>query len=134
MRVFVDTNVWVSAIASPGLCDELLKRLFRSHEVLGSELVWRELETVLVRKLRFSPQEVGAARAMFSESGLLADVPEPRGDNDARLVAAATAGHADLFATGDKRVLEWGPSGSMRIVSPRDAWIVLFEPHLGPGA
>lgn len=130
MRVFVDTNVWVSAIASPGLCDDLLKQLFGSHEVLGSELVWRELESVLVRKLGFSPQEIAAARAMFNESGLLADVPEPRKDSDARLVTAAAAGGAHLFVTGDKRVIEWSTSGSMRIVSPRDAWIILFEPQL----
>lgn len=130
MRIFVDTNIWVSAIATPGLCDELLKQLFRSHEVLASELVWREFETVLVRKLRFTPQEVAAARAMFGEGVLLADVPVSRGDNDTRLVAAASAGKADLFVTGDKRVLEWDASGSMRIVSPRDAWIRLFEPHL----
>jgi hypothetical protein len=32
--------------------------------------------------------------------------------------------------SGDKRVLEWGTSGSMRIVSPREAWIILFEPQL----
>lgn len=130
MRIFVDTNIWVSAIATPGLCDELLKQLFRNHEVLASELVWRELETVLVRKLRFAPQEVAVARAMFDEGILLADVPVSRGDNDTRLVAAASAGMADLFVTGDKRVLEWNASGSMRIVSPRDAWIRLFEPHL----
>jgi len=130
MRVFVDTNVWVSAIASPGLCDGLLKRLFAGHEVLGSELVWRELASVLARKLRFSQQEIALAREMFSEAIQLADVVEPRKDSDARLVAAAVAGGADLFATGDKRVLEWGKSGSMRIVSPRDAWIILFEPQL----
>jgi|PersoiStandDraft_1058852.scaffolds.fasta_scaffold58427_1 putative PIN family toxin of toxin-antitoxin system len=130
MRVFLDTNIWVSAIASPGLCDELLKQLFRSHEVLGSELVWSELASVLAHKLGFSPQEIDAARAMYSEAIQLADVAKPRKDSDARLVAAAAAGGADLFATGDKRVLEWGTSGSMRIVSPRDAWIILFEPQL----
>lgn len=130
MRVFVDTNVWVSAMASPGLCDELLKQLFASHEVLGSELVWRELAMVLVRKLEFSPREIDAARAMFSEATQLADVSVPRKDSDARLVAAAVAGGADLFATGDRRVLGWRASGSMRIVSPREAWIILFEPQL----
>lgn len=130
MRVFVDTNVWVSAIASPGLCEELLKQLFSSHEVLSSELVQRELESVLVRKLRFSRQEINAALGMFGETSLLADVSAPRNDSDARLVTAAAAGGAHLFVTGDKRVLEWGASGSMRIVSPRDAWIILFEPQL----
>lgn len=130
MRVFVDTNVWVSAIASPGLCEELLKQLFSTHEVLGSELVRQELESVLVRKLRFSRQEVAAALTLCGETSLLADVAVPRKDSDVRLVAAALAGGAHLFVTGDKRVIEWGKSGSMRIISPRDAWIILFEPQL----
>ena len=45
-------------------------------------------------------------------------------------VVAALAGNAELFVTGDRRVLEWSASGPMRIVSPRNAWIILFEPHL----
>jgi hypothetical protein len=44
--------------------------------------------------------------------------------------AAAVAAGAELFVTGDKRVLEWIASGSMRIASPRQAWIMLFEPQL----
>ena len=44
--------------------------------------------------------------------------------------AAAVAAGAELFVTGDKRVLEWAASGTMRIVSPRQAWIILFEPQL----
>lgn len=59
MRVFVDTNVWVSAIASPGLCDDLLKQLFGSHEVLGSELVWRELESASSGRTTFGASGLG---------------------------------------------------------------------------
>jgi hypothetical protein len=32
--------------------------------------------------------------------------------------------------TGDKQVLEWKQSGKLRIVTPREAWIMLFAPHL----
>lgn len=130
MRVFLDTNVWVSAIASPGLCEDLLKQLFSRHEVLGSDLVWTEFEAVLIGKLAFSPLEIRPVRTMYGDAIRLDDVLEPRKDNDARLVAAAAAGGAELFVTGDRRVRDWGKSGSMRIVSPREAWIILFEPHL----
>lgn len=130
MKVFLDTNVWVSAIATPGLCDDLLKQLVGSHEVLGSDLVWAEIEAVLIGKLGFSAQEIRLVRAMYGDAVRLDDVPEPRKDNDARLVAAAAAGGAELFVTGDRRVREWGKSGAMGIVSPREAWIILFEPHL----
>ena len=92
MRVFVDTTVWVSAIACPGLCDELLKQLFRNHEVLGSELVWTEVAAVLARKLGFAQHEIDAALAMYSETIQVADVSAPRKDSDVRLVAAAANG------------------------------------------
>ncbi len=130
MRVFLDTNVWFSAVATPGLCEVLVKQLFEANEVLGSELVWAELSDLLVRKLRFSSEEIALARAMFDEVELISDVPDPSDDNDARLVAAAVAASADLFVTGDKRVLGWKQSGTLRIVTPREAWIILFAPHL----
>lgn len=58
------------------------------------------------------------------------DVAEPADDNDARLVAAAVTTGADIFVTGNKRVLGWKQSGTLRIVTPREAWIILFAPHL----
>jgi predicted nucleic acid-binding protein len=66
MKVFLDTNVWLSAIIFPGLCESLVMAC-------------------------------------------------------ARLVAAAVTAGADLFVSGDKRVLEWIASGSLRIASPRQA-------------
>ncbi len=130
MKIFLDTNVWFSAVATPGLCEGLVKQLFEEHEVLGSALVWEELSGLLVRKLRFSSDELAIAQAMFEEAEQTPDVPDPADDNDARLVAAASTAGADLFVTGDKRVLEWKPSGTVRIVTPRAAWIILFAPHL----
>jgi putative PIN family toxin of toxin-antitoxin system len=130
VRVFLDTNVWFSAVATPGLCELLVKQLFEANEVLGSDLVWTEFSGLLVRKLRFSSEEIAIAHAMFDAVESIADVPDPADDNDARLVAAALAAGADLFVTGDKRVLEWRQSGTLRIVTQREAWIILFAPHL----
>lgn len=131
MKVFLDTNVWFSAVATPGLCELLVKQLFEANEVLGSELVWSELSHLLGRKLKFTNEEITLAYAMFDEIEWIADVADPADDNDARLVAAAVAAGADLFVTGDKRVLAWERSGNLRIVTPRVAWITLFAPHLG---
>ncbi|MDI1268726.1 MAG: hypothetical protein PSV40_06430 [Polaromonas sp.] len=43
--------------------------------------------------------------AVWQEAQLIDDAPEPANNNDARLVAAATAAGMRLFVTGDKRVL-----------------------------
>jgi len=126
VKVFFDSNVLLSATIFPGLCDELLLRCAKSETVLTSVLVRTEAHAVLARKF---PRRV-AAPAVFDtvwqEALCIDDVSEPVGDNDARLVAAAAAADADLFVTGDRRVLDWKSAGPMRIVSPREAWVILF--------
>lgn len=126
MRVFLDTNVWFSAMATQGICEILVERLAQSHSTLTSNLIWTELSGLLVRKLHFSPEEITQAKSVLDELEWIADSDDPADDNDRRLLAAAI----DLFVTGDKRVLEWKTAGPMRIVTPREAWITLFAPHL----
>ena len=96
--------------------------------LLTSPLVRQEAHQVLAGKFprrRDAPALFDVSR---SEALCVADVPDPADDNDARLVAAAASAGAELFVTGDRRVLEWIASGSMRIASPRQAWIILFGP------
>lgn len=130
MKVFLDTNVWLSATIFSGLCEELLLQCAGRGCLLSSELVRTEAHEVLLRKF---PQ-VPNACAMFDEAWqsarIIPDVAEPADDNDRRLVTAAAAVGAALFVTGDKRVLGWRSrkraTGMMQIVSPRAAWGVLF--------
>jgi predicted nucleic acid-binding protein len=130
VKIFLDTNVWVSALMAPGICEDLLFAVCRQGIAMSSPLVWEELVVVLQRRVKASEYAVKVARLLWLDTIRIADTPGPAHDPDARLAAAAAAAGADLFVTGDKRVIEWGMSGSMRIVSPRDAWIILFEPQL----
>ena len=50
MRIFLDTNVLASAIATRGLCTELLEGIIINHELLTSKEVLRELQRVLSQK------------------------------------------------------------------------------------
>ena len=51
MKVFFDTNVWLSAAVFPGLCAELLLALDGAgHRLLSSALVRQEAHEVLRRK------------------------------------------------------------------------------------
>jgi predicted nucleic acid-binding protein len=126
--VFPDTNVWLSATLFPGLCESLIVECADRGWLISSALVRREAHAVLERKFPHVPD----ARRMFDrawrEARRVADAPPAAEDNDARLVAAASAAGASLFVTGDKRVLRWHRSGEMRILAPRDAWTMLFSP------
>jgi len=93
---------------------------------LTTQLVQVEAHEVLERKFPQLPK----SRALFDDIWAVAkcvpDVDEPADDNDVRLVRAASLAGAGVFVTGDKRVLTWGRESDMQILSPRDAWVLLF--------
>lgn len=130
MKVFLDTKVWLSAVIFSGLCEELLVQCAERSCLLSSVLVQTEAHEVLRRKFPRTPNACALFDTSWQLAQLLMDVDEPRDDNDQRLVTAAASGGADLFVTGDKRVLAWqqvaAPHGVLRIVSPRDAWVLLM--------
>lgn len=130
MKVFLDTNVWLSATIFSGLCEELVLQCTEKGWLISSALVQTEAHEVLSRKFPQAPQAAALFDTVWQAAVLIPDLAEPVDDNDRRLIAAAAAAAADLFVTGDKRVLGWRAvkraHGVMQIVSPRTAWAVLF--------
>lgn len=127
MKVFFDTNVWLSALVFPGLCAELLATVNESeHELLTSKLIQSETIAVLERKFASHVQAIQLFNILWANTLCVPDIIEPKDDADARLVAAAAQAGVELFVTGDQRVLGWHPKDNMAIVSPREAWAKLF--------
>lgn len=126
-KVFFDTNVWLSAAVFPGLCAELLLALDAAgHRLLTSALVRAEAHDVLQRKFTRHSAALERFDALWACAACVPDVAEPPDDADARLVGAARCAGAEVFVTGDQRVLGWdAPEATMRIVSPRGAWGML---------
>jgi predicted nucleic acid-binding protein len=77
------------------------------------------------------PQSQALFDVIWSEATCVQDLDEPADDNDVRLVRAASLAGAEVFVTGDKRVLSWGCEGNMQILSPRNAWMQLFAGNDG---
>lgn len=126
MKVFLDTNVWLSATVFSGLCEALLLECADRGWLVTSPLVREEAHAVLRRKFPHLPQATALFDAAWHEASLVEDASGPLDDNDARLIATAQAAGASWFITGDKRVLGWeGPAG-LRIATPREAWAALF--------
>jgi putative PIN family toxin of toxin-antitoxin system len=127
MKVFLDTNVLVSAVATRGLCADVLREVLLSHQLLVSADLLKELEKVLREKIEL-PQpllseyvEFIQQDARFSESSPLQKVPV-KDKPDIPILSAALNGGADLFVTGDRELLDLEGLGNMEIVSPRAFW------------
>jgi len=127
LKVFFDTNVLASGIATRGLCSELLESVIHDHELLTCQPVLRELERVLTEKLRL-PEAVVAgflsllkAEATVVESRKIPSIPIKDAD-DIRILACAVVGKADVFVTGDKELLDLRKIEDLTVVSPRELW------------
>ena len=130
MRVFLDTNVLVSAFATRGLCADLLELVLLQHELVVSRSMLRELERALRLKVKLPARDAVAISEFLSdqaaqllESSQPAAVPIDA--DDAVVLGDAADGHAEVFVTGDAKVLAIGRYGDLEIVSPRAFWEVL---------
>ncbi|MBE3110998.1 MAG: putative toxin-antitoxin system toxin component, PIN family [Acidobacteria bacterium] len=127
MRVFLDTNVIVSAVATRGLCADVFREVLVRHQLIISETLIDEVRNVLQGKIGVPPEFVSDVLTLLREGSLLSK-PSPAVDlpihdpEDKALISAALNGGADLFVTGDREILELSGSGTMEIVSPRMFW------------
>lgn len=127
MRVFLDTNVLASALATRGLCADLFESVLAEHDLLTSTAVLVELRRILASKFRLPADLVEAYIALIEVSAepitgaveLTRPVPDP---DDAPILAAALAVNAGCFVTGDKAFLDLGEVAGMPIQSPRQFW------------
>ena len=127
MRVFLDTNVLASAAATRGLCADVLREVFASHELLTSAQVLRELRRVLRSKFGVDQDLVDDFISLMRQDTVLARPGEPPGveiqdQDDVPILSAAISAGADAFVTGDKELLAIGRIEKLAILSPRQFW------------
>jgi len=127
MRVVLDANVYISALLVGRGCEEILT-LGRTGviQVLSSPEIIDEVASVLRRKFHWSPADI---RPFLDEASDLcrmipfdpAEVEFPADPADAKILACAVAGKADVIVTGDKKhLLPLKKYRGIPIVSPAE--------------
>ena len=127
MRVFLDTNVLVSALTTRGLAADVFRLVLSEHELLTGEVNLRELRRVLRQKMRVPVPYIEEAVSLLREQTV---IPRPaaaieiklRDADDKWVLASAVAGGADVLVTGDKDLLDLGQAAPMPILAPRAFW------------
>ena len=127
MRVFLDTNVIVSALTARGLSADVFRLVLAEHELLTGEVNLKELRRVLRLRMRVPAGAVKAAEELLREHTVVPTPKEPldievRDPDDQWVLASAVAGSADVLITGDKDLLSLSPAAPLRILSPRAFW------------
>ena len=127
MKVFVDTNVLVAAVATRGLCADVFRAVLASHELVVSQQVLDEVRRVLRVKLGVRPGPVADFIRLLEQEAEVAPPARLPGielndQDDLPILGAAVAARTDVFVTGDRELAELGTVEGMRVVSPRQFW------------
>jgi putative PIN family toxin of toxin-antitoxin system len=127
VRVFLDTNVLVSAFATRGLCADVFELVLLEHDLVLGRQVVQELEKTLRTKLKLPAARAKAIVDFVSgeaaQTIVQARPVDARADPaDARVLGEALAGNAALFVTGDAALLKLRAIENLEIVSPRGFW------------
>ena len=134
MRVFLDTNVLVSAVATRGLCADVLREVLISHQLIVSAKLFKELDRVLSKKLNIPSDLILEFIEMLRQDSHFSapvDMPDVniQDKDDMAILSAALNGKVDIFITGDNELLDLSKVENMEIVSPRLFWEKLKAPR-----
>jgi putative PIN family toxin of toxin-antitoxin system len=134
MKVFLDTNVLVSAVAARGLCADVLREVLVSHQLVVSDQLFEELKKVLSNKLKVPPNLISEFIEILQQDSHLSTPSAKleiyiKDQDDLSILSAALEGSADIFITGDNELLDLKKVGHMDIVSPRSFWEKLKAQH-----
>lgn len=131
MRLVLDTNIFISALISPGgIPDRILSAWTLGEvEVVTSQEQIAELSDVLSRdKMRRWIEQIDANTLLTNIDtrtmivGTIPNVDYSSDPDDNLIIATAIAGEAELLVTGDKsHLLSLGTIEGIQIVSPKAA-------------
>lgn len=127
MRVFLDTNVLVSALTARGLSADIFRLILTEHELLTGEVNLKELRRVLRQRMGVPAAQVNAVEELLREQTVTPKPFKPldiklRDPDDNWVLASAIAGTADVLVTGDKDLLSLGEAEPLPILDPRAFW------------
>lgn len=131
MRVFLDTNVLVSAFASRGLCTDVVRLVLAEHELVIGEVVLEEVQRVLTKKFGLPQQVVRDIQSFLRQYTIQPKPKAPsrirvRDADDQWVLASALAAKADVLVTGDQDLLDIQDKvAEMVITDPRGFWNML---------
>jgi len=127
VRVVLDSNVFIAAVAARGLCEAIVELCLERHCLISCKEILAEVEDKLVNKLKvptrvvaeymkFLRQNVELVRPGDVESGICRD------PNDQMVLGLVSAGKVQAIVTGDKDLLVLGAFEGSPIMTPRSFW------------
>jgi len=125
LNIVIDSNVYISAFATHGICHLLLENCIVNHRIFISEFIIREVKEKLTRKIKLPVDTVNEIIDYLRCQAVLAIPLEKvagisRDPDDDNIIALAVTVKADYVVSGDKDLLDLKDYRSIPIVSPKN--------------
>ena len=129
MKIVLDSNILVAAVATRGACAELFARVLSVHRYAVNAQILTEVQKALLEKFKVPPTEVDAAITQLRDTATVleaAALPEKvsRDPDDDGILALAKAFGAEILVTGDQDLLVLHPWEGIQIVRPQKFWLL----------
>jgi uncharacterized protein len=133
MKIFLDTNVIISAFITHGYAAELMEYCLIHHKIYTSDFIMEEVEKNLKNNFGYNEIEVNEVinfiNSNFINVGKYKKLGKTisRDIDDDNVLAAAAFKKVDCLVTGDKDLLTIRNYKNINILSPRDFWSFELE-------
>jgi len=127
MKVIIDANVAISAVASRGLCEAVMELCLEQHRIILCKEILVDVKEKLIQKIHV-PQTIADDYLKMLLSCSEIHVPENirsdicRDPDDRIILGLVKPSNASFIITGDKDLLVLGSYLDAKIVSPRQFW------------
>ncbi len=129
MKIVLDSNIIVAAYAGRGLCNSLFELCLDRHSILISDFIINEVKRTLHNKLKMPLPNVQILIDYLKEFCILStynkitdNICRDKNDND--IISLAVSNNADYLITGDNDLLVLKKYNKIKIISPRDFWVL----------
>ena len=125
MRIFLDTNVLISAFISRGLCADLLRILIAEHTLILGDIVLSEMKKVLSEKFSMPEKQIQNIISFLESFEKCVYTGEEsfislRDKDDEKILAIALKSNVDVFVTGDKDILDARKEIPIKVLDPKE--------------
>lgn len=127
MRVVLDANLLIAAYAARGLCEAVLEYCINTDDIFLTEEILTDVKDKLIKKIKLPHSDADRIIQFLRNYTTIVkadNVPASicRDPDDANILGAARAVHADDIITGDDDLLALKKFVATEIVKPRTYW------------
>ena len=128
MKVVLDSNIIIAALAARGLSYAVYELCLKEHEIVVSDKLLEEVESALKSKLKMPPELASIFVDLIKRSSVVGtsavvDESACRDRNDLHVLGLAEKAKAGMIITGNDDLLEIRSFKGTPVLSPREFWM-----------